>query len=121
MQFGDSNRPPRDGPTHWKKAIALTIPSLFRVPKLVLTVPGSRKVRAVKRLVEGPISTDFPATILRPHPTATAKIDSPVAALFSCLVESRLEWGLAESSARTREGDFFLLRPSISIAMACVS
>lgn len=61
-------------------AITVTIPALFRVPKLVLTVLGPRKAAAVKRLIEGPISTDCPATILRQHPNATLYLDQEAAA-----------------------------------------
>lgn len=63
-----------------ERAITVTIPALFRVPKLVLTVPGARKSPAIKRLIEGPISTDCPATILRRHPNATLYLDRDAAA-----------------------------------------
>lgn len=61
-------------------AITVTIPALFRVPQLILTVPGARKAAAIKRLIEGPISTDCPATILRRHPNATLFLDQDAAA-----------------------------------------
>lgn len=62
-------------------AITVTIPALFRVPKLILTVPGSRKAEAVRQVVEGPISTACPASILRRHPNATLHVDLDAAAL----------------------------------------
>jgi glucosamine-6-phosphate deaminase len=61
-------------------AITVTIPALFRVPKLILTVPGPRKAEAVKQMVEGPISTSCPASILRRHPNATLHVDLDAAA-----------------------------------------
>ncbi|HEV2578963.1 MAG TPA: 6-phosphogluconolactonase [Acidobacteriaceae bacterium] len=61
-------------------AVTVTIPALFRVPKLVLTVVGSRKATAVERLIEGPISTNCPATILRRHSDATLYLDQDAAA-----------------------------------------
>ena len=64
-------------------AITVTIPPLFRVPKLILSVPGPRKAEAVKHLLENPISTECPASILRRHPNATLYLDRDSAALIS--------------------------------------
>jgi glucosamine-6-phosphate deaminase len=61
-------------------AITLTIPALFRVPKLILSVPGSRKAGIVRRALEEPISTACPATVLRTHPDATLYLDVESAA-----------------------------------------
>ena len=58
-----------------KRAMTLTIPTLFRVPKLIATVPGSRKAAIVVRALQEPISVDCPATILRTHPDATVYLD----------------------------------------------
>lgn len=58
-----------------KFAMTLTIPALFRIPKLILSVPGGRKAKIVKRAFEDPISTKCPATILRTHPNATVYLD----------------------------------------------
>ena len=59
-----------------KVAITLTMPALFRVPRLILSVPGPRKAEIVQRIIEEPISADCPATILRSHPNATLHLDS---------------------------------------------
>ena len=67
----------QDVPT---RAITVTIPALFRVPKLILTIPGNRKASIVRRVLEEPISPDCPATILRTHPDATAYLDTEAAA-----------------------------------------
>ena len=58
-----------------ERAITLTIPALFRVPSLIVSVPGSRKAKIVRRAFEEPISTECPATILRTHPNATVYLD----------------------------------------------
>ena len=63
-----------------KVAITLTMPALFRVPKLILSVPGSRKAEIVQRIMEEPISENCPATILRRHPNATLHLDLDSAA-----------------------------------------
>ena len=59
-----------------ERAITLTIPALFRVPTLIVSVPGSRKAKIVRRAFEEPISTSCPATILRTHPNATVYLDA---------------------------------------------
>jgi glucosamine-6-phosphate deaminase len=56
-------------------AITLTIPALFRVPRLIVSVPGKRKAQIVRRAFTEPISTQCPATILRTHPDATVYLD----------------------------------------------
>ena len=57
------------------RAITLTIPALFRVEKLILSVPGSRKARIVRRVVEEAISAACPATVLKTHGDATVYLD----------------------------------------------
>ena len=63
-----------------ERAITVTIPALFRVPKLILSTPGKRKAHIIRRALEEPISPDCPATILRTHPDATAYLDTEAAA-----------------------------------------
>jgi len=62
------------------KAITTTVPALVRVPHLILSVPGPRKAKIVKRTLYDPISTVCPATILRRHPNATLFLDRDSAA-----------------------------------------
>jgi glucosamine-6-phosphate deaminase len=63
-----------------QRAITLTIPALFRVPKLIVSVPGKRKARIVRRTLEDEISTSCPATLLRTHPDVTVYLDIESAA-----------------------------------------
>jgi glucosamine-6-phosphate deaminase len=56
-------------------AITLTIPTLLRVPQLIVSVPGRRKAKIVRATLDGPLSTDCPATILRTHPNVTMYLD----------------------------------------------
>jgi glucosamine-6-phosphate deaminase len=58
-----------------RKAVTLTIPTLLRVPALIVSVPGPRKAHIVKRTLEEPVSTQCPSTILRTHPNAIAFLD----------------------------------------------
>lgn len=70
-----------------ESAITLTIPTLFRVPKLIVSVPGNRKATIVRRAVEESISTHCPATLLRTHPDATVYLDSESASELNGLTQ----------------------------------
>jgi glucosamine-6-phosphate deaminase len=63
-----------------ESALTLTIPTMFKVPKLVVSVPGHRKAQIVQRMLEEPISMNCPATILRTHSDATVYLDHESAA-----------------------------------------
>jgi len=60
-------------------AITLTMPRLFRVPKLIISVLGPRKASVIRRTFEQPISTACPSTILRTHADATVFMDREAA------------------------------------------
>ena len=62
------------------QAMTLTVPTLFRVPKLIASVVGPRKAKILRRTLDEPISTACPATILRTHPDATVYLDEEAAA-----------------------------------------
>lgn len=70
--FGSLDEVPRT-------AITVTIPALFRISRLILTVLGPRKAQAVKDMIQGPISTSCPASILRRHSDATVYLDREAA------------------------------------------
>jgi glucosamine-6-phosphate deaminase len=69
-----------------KQALTLTIPTLFRIPKLIVSVPGPRKASAIRRTVEEPISTSCPSTLLRTHEDATIYLDPDSASEIQNLV-----------------------------------
>ena len=62
------------------RAITLTIPAILRIPRLIVSVPGSRKAAIVRRTLTEAISETCPATILREHPNATVYLDEESAA-----------------------------------------
>jgi glucosamine-6-phosphate deaminase len=64
------------------RAITLTIPALFRVPEIILSVPGERKTAIVARTLRDEISTKCPATILRTHTNAHLYLDDESAKLL---------------------------------------
>ena len=57
-------------------AITVTIPALCAATKMFCAVPAATKADAVKALVEGPVSENCPATILRRHNAAYLYLDS---------------------------------------------
>lgn len=63
-----------------ERALTLTIPTIFHIPRLILTVPGGRKAQIVKRALREQVSEDCPATILRTHPNAKLFLDAESAA-----------------------------------------
>jgi len=58
-----------------RNALSLTIPTLMARPKLFAIAPGPAKRQAIKNTVEGQISTQCPASILRTHGDAHLFID----------------------------------------------
>src|ERR1700722_10854705 len=69
-----------------ERALTLTIPTLLKVPKLIVSVPGPRKAQSVRRTLAEPISTACPATILRAHPDVTIYLDQDSASALDGLV-----------------------------------
>jgi glucosamine-6-phosphate deaminase len=69
-----------------ERALTLTISTLLKIPKLIVSVPGPRKAQSVRRTLEEPISTACPATILRTHPDVTLYLDRDSAAQLNGLV-----------------------------------
>ena len=66
-------------PTH---AITLTCPTLMKAPFAFCIVPAPTKANAVKRTLNGEISTECPATTLRNHPNAILYLDGDSSALL---------------------------------------
>ena len=66
-----------------RTAITVTIPALLRATRVLAIVPEARKADAVRRALEGPISTSCPASVLRRTPQATLYLDAASAAKIS--------------------------------------
>lgn len=65
-----------------KQAMTLTCPTLTRANHLFCIVPAITKANAVKITIEGDISEDCPATILRRHDDATLYLDGDSSSLL---------------------------------------
>jgi glucosamine-6-phosphate deaminase len=73
-----------------ERALTLTIPTVFRIPKLIASVPGGRKAHVIRRTLEDPISTDCPSTLLRKHPDVTIYLDTDSAAELKDIFKAAL-------------------------------
>jgi glucosamine-6-phosphate deaminase len=56
-------------------ALTLTIPTLCSAKKILCIAPEKRKAKAVKAALQGPISTECPASVLRRYAQATLLVD----------------------------------------------
>jgi len=57
-------------------AYTLTIPALMSARQIIGVVPGSHKAEAIARMLQNPVSTTCPASVLRQHPKAELHLDS---------------------------------------------
>jgi glucosamine-6-phosphate deaminase len=63
-------------------AYTLTIPALFKARKVICIAPETRKAKAIKSALQGPVSTACPASFLRTQAYATLLLDKESAALL---------------------------------------
>jgi glucosamine-6-phosphate deaminase len=64
------------------RAISLTVNALLDVKRALVVVPELRKARAVKAALQGPVTPDCPASILRTKPNVTLYLDRESASLL---------------------------------------
>jgi len=70
----------REVPT---RAISMSIRQILKAEEIIAVVPDARKAAAVKACLEGEISPNAPASILRRHPNTTIYLDRESASLLS--------------------------------------
>jgi glucosamine-6-phosphate deaminase len=66
-----------------RHALTLTVPVFLAARRLSAHVPGPRKAAAVRAMLEGPIHSSCPASVMRLHPSATLHLDSDSAGELS--------------------------------------
>jgi glucosamine-6-phosphate deaminase len=66
-------------PTH---AVTQGLATIFEARHLLLIAHGSSKARAIERALSGPVTEDFPASLLQRHPSVTVVLDEAAAALL---------------------------------------
>ena len=55
------------------------IPNIMQSKKIVLMAFGEKKAKAIKEMIEGPITEEVPASILQKHPDVTVIVDEAAA------------------------------------------
>lgn len=66
-----------------KKAITMGLAGIMSAKMIVLAVSGEKKAAALRDMLEGPISDECPASILRLHPDVRVFADEAAASLLS--------------------------------------
>ncbi len=79
-----------DVPTH---AMSMSVRQILKAAKIYCSVPDQRKAEAVRNTVEGPITPEVPASILKTHGATTLVIDEAAASELSAEVRDALERG----------------------------
>jgi glucosamine-6-phosphate deaminase len=64
------------------RALTVTVPALLAAGRVVATVPEARKATPVRDALEGPVTTDCPASILQRCGHATVFLDPDSASLL---------------------------------------
>lgn len=64
-------------------ALSMSVRQILKAQEIICIVPDLRKARAVAACLEGEISPDVPASILRTHPKCTVYLDHDSAALLT--------------------------------------
>ena len=49
---------------------------------ILLEAYGDKKAEAIQKMIQGPVTTDVPASVLQKHPNVTVIIDEAAAALL---------------------------------------
>lgn len=61
------------------RAITMGLATIMRARKIVLIATGENKADAIKGMIEGPLTTDCPASILQNHPDVVVVLDEAAA------------------------------------------
>ena len=65
-----------------KSAICMGIANIMAAKEIILLAKGESKAKAIKAMVEGPVTTDVPASVLQKHPSVTVIADQAAASLL---------------------------------------
>jgi glucosamine-6-phosphate deaminase len=65
-----------------RQALSLTVPALLAPTHVLAVVPEARKAQAVKAALEGPVTPDCPASLLRTASHVTLYLDADSASLL---------------------------------------
>ena len=72
-----------------RKAITMGVGTIMKAKRVVLMAWGENKADIIKRIIEGDVSSDYPASYLQRHKNTTVILDSEAA---SCLTRVKTPW-----------------------------
>ncbi|MCL2594754.1 MAG: 6-phosphogluconolactonase, partial [Promicromonosporaceae bacterium] len=74
-----------DGDIHQVPELCLTqgLGTIMEARQLILIATGAGKAEAVRQLIEGDVSPEWPATVMQSHANALVLIDEAAASLLS--------------------------------------
>ncbi|MEN2282112.1 glucosamine-6-phosphate deaminase [Algoriphagus sp. SE2] len=81
QQLGEGWFPDLEAVPH--RAISMSIRQIMKSKAIICSVPDTRKALAIKNCIEGPITPDYPASILQSHPHYQLFIDQGSSSLLS--------------------------------------
>ncbi len=64
------------------QAVTMGVKTVMNARDIILIALGKSKAEIVERMINGPITTDVPASVLQLHPSVTVYLDSDAAALL---------------------------------------
>lgn len=71
------------GPDHELGGLTLGIADIMHSRRIVLVAKGKHKAEMVKLMIEGPVTTDIPASVLQLHPNCEFLLDADAASLLN--------------------------------------
>lgn len=66
-----------------KKAISMGMATILKANRIILLASGQNKAEAIKKTINGKISTQVPASLLQAHPNITILLDQESASLIN--------------------------------------
>lgn len=66
--------------------------TILEAEELLLVATGKGKAKAVREMVEGPVSARYPATVLQAHPNAVVLLDEAAASLLEDTAHYQTSW-----------------------------
>jgi glucosamine-6-phosphate isomerase len=72
-----------DQPVQLDKGITLGFGHLLKTKRVLLLANGTSKAEVIKQAIEGPVSIDFPASVMQLHNNGTIMVDAAAASMLS--------------------------------------
>ena len=66
-----------------RQALSMGVKNIMQAKSILMVVSGKNKAKAVKGMIEGPITTELPASVLQLHPFVTIVLDKDAASELS--------------------------------------